>query len=208
MSNIYGYARVSTREQNLARQLLALQQQHIPEKNIYVDHVSGKDFHRPSWHKMEKKLKKNDTLYVVSIDRLGRNYNEILKVWRLLSKEREVEIVVLDMPLLDTRRDKDLLGTLISDMVLQLLSFVAESERNNIRQRQAEGIYAAKKRGVRFGRPPLKLPDNFPEIYEKWKQKELSTAQAAVQCRMPKTTFYEKAKKYGKAAGGKEDDTN
>ena len=154
MGTLYGYIRVSTREQNEDRQLLALKELAIPEKNLFVDKQSGKDFERPQYRKMVRKLKKDDLLYIKSIDRLGRNYSEILDQWRILTKDKGVDIVVMDMPLLDTRRGKDLMGTFLSDIVLQVLSFVAENERMNIRQRQAEGIAAAKARGVRFGRPP------------------------------------------------------
>ena len=161
MGNLYGYIRVSTREQNEDRQLLALKELSIPEKNLFVDKQSGKDFERPQYRKMVRKLKKDDLLYIKSIDRLGRNYSEILEQWRILTKEKGIDIVVLDMPLLDTRRGKDLMGTFLSDIVLQVLSFVAENERTNIRQRQAEGIVSAKARGVRFGRPPKPLPENF-----------------------------------------------
>lgn len=163
--HIYGYIRVSTREQNEDRQLVALQNLNIPAGQIYMDKQSGKDFNRPMYRKLLRRLKKGDLLYIKSIDRLGRNYEEILTQWRVLTKEKQVDIVVLDMPLLDTRRGKDLMGTFLSDIVLQILSFVAENERSNIRQRQAEGIAAAKARGVRFGRPPLPLPENFPEVY-------------------------------------------
>ena len=158
MGNLYGYIRVSTREQNGDRQLLALKELTIPEKNLFIDKQSGKDFERPQYRKLVRKLKKDDLLYIKSIDRLGRNYSEILEQWRILTKEKGVDIVVLDMPLLDTRRGKDLIGTFLSDIDLQVLSFVAENERTNIRQRQAEGIAAAKARGVRFGRPPKPLP--------------------------------------------------
>ena len=161
MGNCYGYIRVSTREQNEDRQLIALRKLSISEKNIFLDKMSGKDFDRPQYRKLVRKLKKDDLLYIKSIDRLGRNYTEILEQWRILTKEKGIDIVVLDMPLLDTRRGKDLMGTFLSDIVLQVLSFVAENERTTIRQRQAEGIAAAKARGVRFGRPPKALPENF-----------------------------------------------
>ena len=154
MKKKYAYIRVSTKEQNEDRQLLAMKELEIPEKCIFIDKQSGKDFERPFYRKMIKKLKKDDILFIKSIDRLGRNYAEILEQWRILTKEIGIDIVVLDMPLLDTRRGKDLMGTFLSDIVLQILSFVAENERENIRQRQAEGIAAAKARGVRFGRPP------------------------------------------------------
>ena len=157
----YGYVRVSTKDQNEDRQYIALRELCIPEENIFMDKQSGKDFVRPQYRRLVRRLKKDDLLYVKSIDRLGRNYTEILEQWRILTKEKGADIVVLDMPLLDTRRGKDLMGTFLSDIVLQVLSFVAENERSNIRQRQAEGIAAAKARGVRFGRPPLPLPENF-----------------------------------------------
>lgn len=166
MGNLYGYIRVSTREQNEDRQILALKDFSIPEKNLFIDKQSGKDFERPQYRKMVRKLKKDDLLYIKSIDRLGRNYSEILEQWRILTKEKGIDIVVLDMPLLDTRRGKDLMGTFLSDIVLQVLSFVAENERSNIRQRQAEGIAVAKARGVRFGRPPAPLPKNFHHLYQ------------------------------------------
>ena len=179
MGNLYGYIRVSTREQNEDRQILALKELSIPEKNLFIDKQSGKDFERPQYRKMVRKLKKDDLLYIKSIDRLGRNYSEILEQWRILTKEKGIDIVVLDMPLLDTRRGKDLMGTFLSDIVLQVLSFVAENERSNIRQRQAEGIAAAKARGVRFGRPPKPLPENFHEIYQQWKNGKITGLEAA-----------------------------
>ncbi len=191
--NVYGYVRVSTREQNGDRQLLALQALSIPQTNIFMDKQSGKDFQRPQYIRLLRRLKKNDLLYIKSIDRLGRNYEEILEQWRLLTKEMEVDIVVLDMPLLDTRRGKDLMGTFLSDIVLQVLSFVAENERVNIRQRQAEGIAAAKSKGVRFGRPSTTLPENFQEIQTAWKNKELTLRQAAKACGLAPGTFYDKA---------------
>ncbi len=194
--NIYGYVRVSTREQNEDRQLVALQEMNIPAKNIYTDKQSGKDFNRPRYKKLIKKLKPDDLLYIKSIDRLGRNYEEILQQWRLLTKEKRVDIVVLDMPLLDTRRGKDLLGTFISDIVLQLLSFVAENERTNIRQRQREGIAAAKAKGVKFGRPPIPLPDCFYRVHRDWRNKKIPLSQAAALCGMPIGTFYAKARKF------------
>lgn len=166
----YGYVRVSTKDQNENRQLEAMKQLEILKKNIYVEKISGKDFDRPIYQKLVKKLRPDDLLYIKSIDRLGRNYEEILEQWRILTKEKKVDIVVLDMPLLDTRRGKDLIGTFLSDIVLQVLSFVAENERSNIKQRQAEGIAIAKARGVRFGRPPKPLPSNFYKIYQKWKE--------------------------------------
>lgn len=190
MRNIYGYVRVSTREQNEDRQFLALSQMQVPKKNIYMDKQSGKDFNRPMYQELLKRMKKDDLLYIKSIDRLGRNYEEILEQWRILTKEKKVDIVVLDMPLLDTRRGKDLLGTFLSDIVLQVLSFVAENERKNIRQRQKEGIQAAMLRGVRFGRPKKPMPENFEQIYNKWLLKEVSGEEAAKLCDMAVTTFY------------------
>ncbi len=194
--HIYGYIRVSSHDQNEDRQLLALREVGILRKAIYLDKRSGKDFKRPQYQKLLRKLKKDDLLYVKSIDRLGRNYEEILQQWRLLTKEKGVDIVVLDMPLLDTRRGKDLMGTFLSDIVLQVLSFVAENERINIRQRQAEGIAAAKARGVKFGRPSLPLPPNFYEIHKTWRAKKLTLREAAAACDMPVGTFYSKARRY------------
>lgn len=166
MNKIYGYIRVSTKEQNEDRQLIALQELNISSENIYIDKQSGKDFNRPQYKILSRKMKAGDLLYIKSIDRLGRNYEEIIEQWRVLTKEKKIDIVVIDMPLLDTRRGKDLMGTFLSDVVLQVLSFVAENERKNIRQRQKEGIEAAKLRGVQFGRPEKRLPDNF-EYYVK-----------------------------------------
>ena len=195
--NIYGYIRVSSRDQNEDRQLMALKEVAVPEKNIYADKQSGKNFDRPQYKSLLQKIKKDDLLYVKSIDRLGRNYEEILKQWHLLTKVKGIDIVVLDMPLLDTRRGKDLLGTFLSDIVLQVLSFVAENERTNIRQRQAEGIAAAKAKGVKFGRPAKALPENFHGCYQRWKQGEISGAAAARECGMPLATFRYRAENYG-----------
>ncbi len=171
----------------------------VPKKNIFIDKQSGKDFERPRYKKLIKRLKKDDLLYIKSIDRLGRNYNEIQEQWRILTKEKAVDIVVLDMPLLDTRRGKDLMGTFLSDIVLQVLSFVAENERINIRQRQAEGIAAAKARGVRFGRLPKPLPPNFHAVYQRWKHGEITGTAAAKECEMPLSTFRYRAKIYQNA---------
>ena len=168
MANVYGYARVSSRDQNEDRQMTVLQELSIPEKNIFLDKQSGKDFERPAYKRMVRRVRKNDLLYIKSIDRLGRNYEEIQNQWRILTKDKGIDICVIDMPLLDTRRGKDLVGTFLSDIVLQVLSFVAENERTNIRQRQAEGIAAAKERGVRFGRKRIPMPDGFEELAEKW----------------------------------------
>lgn len=198
MGNCYGYIRVSTREQNEDRQLIALRKLSISEKNIFLDKMSGKDFDRPQYRKLVRKLKKDDLLYIKSIDRLGRNYTEILEQWRILTKEKGIDIVVLDMPLLDTRRGKDLMGTFLSDIVLQELSFVAENERTTIRQRQAEGIAAAKARGVRFGRPPKTLPENFYSVYQRWKSGKITGTAAAKECKMPLSTFRYKAARYEK----------
>lgn len=194
--NIYGYIRVSSCDQNEDRQLIALKEVGIPEKNIYLDKQSGKDFNRPQHKKLLRKMKKDDLLYIKGIDRLGRNYEEILQQWRVLTKEKGIDIVVLDMPLLDTRRGKDLMGTFLSDIVLQVLSFVAENERTNIRQRQSEGIAAAKAKGVKFGRLPLPLPDNFYEVHKAWRAKKLTLKEAAAACNMPVGTFYGKARKF------------
>ena len=192
----YGYTRVSSRDQNEERQLIAMRELKIPGTHIFTDKQSGKDFDRPQYRRLVRRLKKDDILYIKSIDRLGRNYKEILEQWRVLTKEREVDIVVLDMPLLDTRRGKDLMGTFLSDIVLQVLSFVVENERANIRQRQAEGIAAAKARGVRFGRPPRPLPENFREVHRQWRNKKITLRQAAEACGMPEGTFYAKAAKF------------
>ena len=195
-NNTYAYVRVSTRDQNEDRQLMALDGLSIPEKNIFLDKQSGKDFERPQYRRLVKKLKPDDLLYIKSIDRLGRNYEEILEQWRVLTKEKRVDIVVLDMPLLDTRRGKDLMGAFLSDIVLQVLSFVAENERTCIRQRQAEGIAAAKARGVKFGRPPTPLPDNFHQVHQDWRGKKITLQQAAKACSMPVGTFYAKATRF------------
>ena len=195
MSNIYGYIRVSSKDQHEDRQLIAMKEIGIPPENIFTDKQSGKDFNRPRYRKLLRKLKKDDLLYIKSIDRLGRNYEEILQQWRVLTKEKGADIVVLDMPLLDTRRGKDLMGTFLSDIVLQVLSFAAENERTNIKQRQAEGIAAAKAKGVRFGRPPLPLPENFYEVHRAWRGKNLTLKEAAAECNMPAGTFYGKARK-------------
>ena len=191
--NTYGYIRVSTLEQNEDRQLTAMRALPIPERNLFVEKQSGKDFQRPQYKKLIRRLKPEDLLYIKSIDRLGRNYSEILEQWRILTKEKGVHIVVLDMPLLDTRRGKDLMGTFLSDIVLQVLSFVAENERSNIRQRQAEGIAAAKARGVKFGRPRKPLPENFYQIHRDWRDKKITLQEAAGACAMPVSSFYAKA---------------
>lgn len=197
---IYGYARVSSMDQNEDRQLMALKNHDVPEENIYLDKVSGKDFNRPKYKKLIRKLKEGDTLYVLSIDRLGRNYEEIQSQWRLLTKDIGVDICIIDMPLLDTRNGKDLMGTFIADLVLQILSFVAQTERENIKRRQQEGIIAAKARGIKFGRPSKPLPDNFNEVFEQWTDKKITLQQAALACGMPLSTFYAKAKKFEDSA--------
>ncbi len=194
--NIYGYIRVSSRDQNEDRQLIALDELNIPEKNIYMDKQSGNDFERPSYKRLVRKLKAGDLLYILSIDRLGRNYEEIQKQWRILTKEIGIDICVLDMPLLDTRNGKDLMGTFIADIVLQILSFVAQSERENIKKRQAEGIAAAKAKGVRFGRPEKKVPDDFSEIVKGWEKKQLSLAEVLKLCGMSEATFYRRLREY------------
>ncbi len=198
-NNTYGYVRVSSKDQNQDRQMIAMRKLFIKEKNIFMDKQSGKDFDRPQYKKLVKKLKPDDLLYIKSIDRLGRNYDEILEQWRILTKEKRIDIVVLDMPLLDTRRGKDLMGTFLSDIVLQVLSFVAENERTNIRSRQAEGIAAAKARGVRFGRPPKPLPENYHSAYQRWKSGTITGTAAAKECGMPLSTFRYQAEIYENA---------
>ena len=185
----YGYARVSTKEQNEQRQLIALCEFGIEEKQVYVDKQSGKDFDRPNYRKLLKKLKPDDTLVIKSIDRLGRNYEEILGQWRVITKEKQAAIVVLDMPLLDTRKNRDLTGTLIADIVLQLLSYVAQTEREFIHQRQAEGIAAAKARGVQFGRPPMERPPELDSLRELWQSGQISAREAARQLKITHRTF-------------------
>lgn len=190
MSKKYGYIRVSAKDQNEERQLIAMKELDVNLDRIFMDKQSGKDFQRPQYKKMVRELKKNDLLYIKSIDRLGRNYSEILEQWRILTKERGVDIVVLEMPLLDTRRGKDLMGTFLSDIVLQVLSFVAENERSNIKQRQAEGIAAAKARGVQFGRPKIEMPDNFMQLVSQWENKKIRLSYVLEVCQISKTTFY------------------
>ena len=186
---LYGYVRVSTKEQNLDRQLVAMRDFGVPESQIYQDKLSGKDFERPAYRRLLKKLKPGDTLVIKSIDRLGRNYDEILEQWRIITKEKQTAIVVLDMPLLDTRQGRDLTGTLIADIVLQLLSYVAQTEREFIRQRQAEGIAAAKARGEHLGRRPKEKPDDYPAIYELWHRGEVSARSAASSLGVNHKTF-------------------
>ena len=196
----YGYIRVSSKEQNEARQLDALHKQGIEDKNIYMDKQSGKDFERTQYKRLLRKLNENSVLYIKSIDRLGRNYGELNEQWRIITKEKKADIVVIDMPLLDTRREKNLLGTFISDVVLALLSYVAENERTNIKQRQAEGIAAAKARGVKFGRPPLPIPQNFYQMHKDWRAGKITIEEAAKACNMCPKTFYSKAVKYEKSS--------
>lgn len=196
MYQIYGYVRVSSKDQNEDRQLVALKDQNIPISKIFIDKQSGKDFRRPAYEKLMKRAAPGDLILVKSIDRLGRNYEEILEQWRIITKEKRVNIKIIDMPLLDTSNKHDLIGTFIADIVLQLLSFVAENERENIRQRQKEGIAAAKNRGVKFGRPMLEYPSDFGIIYQKWKENELSVWDAIQKLNLTKSTFYRMTKRY------------
>ena len=192
----YGYVRVSSTDQNEERQISALREKQILQKNIYKDKQSGKDFERPQYKKMLKRLKAGDLLYILSIDRLGRNYKEIQNQWRILTKEIGVDICVIDMPLLDTRNGKDLMGTFIADLVLQILSFVAQSERENIRKRQSQGIAAAKKRGVRFGRPEKPIPEGFAETVKLWEKKEIDIKAVLEMCGLKEATFYRRLREY------------
>lgn len=195
-NKVYGYIRVSTQEQNIERQMIALLDVGMDRKDIYIDKQSGKNFKRPAYVRMMRRIGEGDLLIVKSIDRLGRNYQEIMEQWRIITKEKGADIRVLDMPLLDTTRTKDLLGTFISDVVLQLLSFVAENERDNIRQRQAEGIAAAKARGIRFGKPKIHMPDNFPELYRQWEKDFISTQDFAALCNVGRSTLYKRIREY------------
>lgn len=195
-TNTFGYVRVSSTDQNENRQLLAFRNKKIPQNNIYMDKQSGKDFDRPNYKNMVRRMKKGDLLYVLSIDRLGRNYKEIQEQWRILTQEKGIDICVLDMPMLDTRQGKDLMGTFIADLVLQILSFVAQSERENIRKRQAEGIEAAKSRGVHFGRPVKALPENFIKLIQKWEQKRISLREVLEVCDISESTFYRRVREY------------
>lgn len=196
MEKVYGYVRVSSTDQNEDRQLIALRNQAIPERHIYTDKQSGKDFERPEYRRLVEKLRPGDLLYILSIDRLGRDYEEIQNQWRILTKQLAVDICVLDMPLLDTRRGKDLMGTFIADLVLQILSFVAQNERENIRKRQAQGIAAAKAKGVAFGRPVIPPPDNFGQVIHAWERREIDLQQAVRQCRMSTATFYRRLREF------------
>lgn len=192
----YGYARISSIDQNEERQLIELQKVGVKNSNVYVDKQSGKDFERPRYKEMVEQLKEGDVLYILSIDRLGRNYKEILEQWRILTKEIGIDVCVIDMPLLDTRRDKDLMGTFIADLVLQILSFVSESERQNIRKRQEQGIAAAKARGVRFGRPEKLLPEDFSTIIKSWEKGNISFDEAVRKCGFSSATFYRRLREY------------
>ncbi len=202
MGAIYGYVRVSSRDQNEERQLIAMREAGVTSDHIYIDKQSGKDFLRPSYRRLLKKLREDDLIYIKSIDRLGRNYEEIQEQWRYITKVKKADIVVLDMPLLDTRRGKDLIGTFLSDIVLQVLSFVAQNERENIRQRQAEGIAAAKARGVTFGRPRIEEPEDFGDIFEAWKQKRISPEEAARRSGMSLSAFYVRTRRIKKESAG------
>lgn len=196
MGNVYGYVRVSSIDQNEDRQLIVMDENKVPKGNVYIDKQSGKDFERSQYKKLVKKLKAGDLLYILSIDRLGRNYEDIQKQWRILTKDIGIDICVIDMPLLDTRNGKDLMGTFIADLVLQILSFVAQNERENIKKRQAQGIAAAKAKGVKFGRPESPLPENFDKIIKDRDKGRLSTAKALKLCNMSESTFYRRRREY------------
>ena len=201
-NKIYGYVRVSSTDQNEERQMVALAEAGVLEKNIFMDKQSGKSFDRPQYKKLLKKLKVGNLLYVLSIDRLGRNYEEIQKQWRIITKEIGADICVLDMPLLDTRQGKDLMGTFIADLVLQILFFVAQSERENIKKRQEQGIAAAKAKGVHFGRPEIPVPDNFGKLVKDWEKKRTSFEETLKLCNMSRATFYRKLREYRTRKGG------
>ena len=190
MLKIYGYVRVSSADQNEDRQMIAMQEAGVSRENVFIDKQSGKNFDRPNYKRLVRRLREGDLLYILSIDRLGRNYEEIQNQWRVLTKEKGIDIVVIDMPLLDTRRGKDLMGTFIADLVLQILSFVAQSEREKIKERQAQGIAAAKARGVRFGRPEKPVPEDFPKLVREWEKKRLTLSDLLRQCDMSEATFY------------------
>lgn len=196
MGKIYGYVRVSSTDQNEDRQMIAMSDNNVPKGNIYIDKQSGKDFERPQYKKLIKKLKAGDLLYILSIDRLGRNYEDIQKQWRILTKDIGIDICVIDMPLLDTRNGKDLMGTFIADLVLQILSFVAQSERENIKKRQAQGIAAAKAKGVKFGRPEVPMPDDFDKYIYKWEKGQITTTEILKITGLTKSTFYRKVREY------------
>lgn len=196
MGEVYGYVRVSSSDQNEARQMIEMSRVGVKRENIYVDKQSGKNFDRPHYKLLVQQLREGDLLYILSIDRLGRNYEEIQKQWRILTKEIGIDIVVIDMPLLDTRQGKDLMGTFIADLVLQILSFVAQSERDKIRERQEQGIAAAKARGVRFGRPEIAVTEDFPDIIGKWERKELPLEDILTMCEMSQSTFYRRLREF------------
>lgn len=193
---IYGYVRVSSTDQNEERQLIALYEKGVSAENVFMDKQSGKDFNRPQYKRLVQRLKTGDLLYILSIDRLGRNYEEIQAQWKIITKEKGVDVCVIDMPLLDTRQGKDLMGTFIADLVLQILSFVAQSERENIRKRQEEGIAAAKARGVKFGRPEKALPEDFGKLVSEWEKKKLSIVEVLKKCDMSESTFYRRLREY------------
>ena len=196
MGNVYGYIRVSSTDQNEDRQLIALHEVGVADKNIYMDKLPGKDFNRPQYKNLVKKMKSGDLLYILSIDRLGRNYEEIQNQWRILTKEIGIDICVIDMPLLDTRTCKDLMGTFIADLVLQILSFVAQSERENIKKRQKQGIASAKAKGVHMGRPIKDIPDNFGQLVKQWEKKKIPLEQVLQECQMVEATFYRRLREY------------
>lgn len=196
MGKIYGYVRVSSVDQNEDRQLICMSENKVPEGNVYIDKQSGKDFERPQYKKLVKKLKAGDLLYILSIDRLGRNYEDIQKQWRILTKDIGIDICVIDMPLLDTRNGKDLMGTFIADLVLQILSFVAQNERENIKKRQAQGIAAAKAKGIKFGRPEVPMPDDFGTLFSKWEKGQITTLEILKKTGLTKSTFYRKVREY------------
>ena len=193
---IYGYVRVSSTDQNEDRQMAAMQKKAVPPQNVFVDKLSGKDFKRPEYRRLVQKLKEGDLLYILSIDRLGRNYEEIQEQWRVLTKEKGIDVSVIDMPLLDTRQGKDLMGTFIADLVLQILSFVAQTECENIKKRQAEGIAAAREKGVKFGRPEIAVPADFGQIVGKWEKRQLSFQEVLKWCGMSEATFYRRLREY------------
>ena len=196
MGNVYGYVRVSTKDQNEIRQIIAMQEMNVPGCNIYTDKSSGKDFNRPEYKTLLRRLKPDDLIFVKSIDRLGRDYRDVMEQWRIITKVKKADIAVIDMPVLDTRIGKDLMGTFLSDIVLTVLSYVAENERDNIRRRQAEGIAAARARGVRFGRRQMPVPDEFAGVYTEWSTGKITLTDAAKRCGMARSTFYDKARRH------------
>ena len=190
MSKVYGYVRVSSADQNEERQMVEMRRAGVPDDNIYIDKISGKNFDRPNYKMLVESVREGDLLYILSIDRLGRNYEEIQNQWRILTKEKKIDIVVIDMPLLDTRQGRDLMGTFIADLVLQILSFVAQNEREKIKERQEQGIAAAKARGVRFGRPEKEVPEDFMQLVSAWEKKQLPLSELLKRCDMSEATFY------------------